>query len=228
MKTGWLANRIIYRNGKPAPEAARPARGRSTLAASLLIAAVFATGCASPPPRNMLNACEIFEERKSWYKNTTKSFKKWGVPIHVQLAIIHQESRFKANAKPPRKKLLWLIPWRRASSAYGYAQVKDETWKWYKDKTGRRWADRDSFKDASDFVGWYGNLSHSKLGISKWDAYGQYLAYHEGHGGYKRKTYLKKKWLMKVASNVEKISKHYSAQLAKCGKKLKKRRFLFF
>lgn len=182
----------------------------------LLGLALSILGCATTSPKNTSNACRIFSGRKSWYKATKKSYKKWGVPIYVQLAIIRQESNFDEDAKPPRKRLLWVIPWTRPSSAYGYAQVIDETWEWYKDSTGRWFADRDDFSDVADFIGWYGRISHRKLGISKDDAYRQYLAYHEGHGGYKRKTYRKKKWLRDVARKVEGNSKRYRKQLRKC------------
>lgn len=134
----------------------------------------------------------------------------------MQLAIIYQESRFRARAKAPKDTLLGFIPWGRKSSAYGYAQVKDTTWEWYIDKTGNWGADRDDFEDVTDFIGWYGNKSHRRLGISKWDAYRQYLAYHEGHGGYARKTYLKKPWLIRVARKVKRRAERYRAQIARC------------
>jgi len=173
-------------------------------------------GCSTAAPKNIDNSCDIFMEEDDWYDEANDSFKKWGVPIHVQLAIIHQESRFQYDAKPEREYVLWVIPWGRKSDAYGYAQVKDATWDWYIEKTGNSGADRDDFDDAVDFIGWYGNYTNKTLGISKWDAYNQYLAYHEGHGGFKRKTYLKKKWLIKVSRKVEARSKMYRAQLAKC------------
>lgn len=172
--------------------------------------------CAGGPPKSITNSCVMLDDKGSWYKALKKSEKKWGTPIHVQLAIIRQESSFKRKAKPPKKYILGFIPWGRKSSAYGYAQVKDGTWKWYKEKTGRKGADRDNFKDAVDFVGWYTNLSNKTLGISKWDAYNQYLAYHEGHGGWKRRTYNKKPWLVKVARKVDGYSKEYAAQLRRC------------
>ncbi|GKS65064.1 hypothetical protein YTPLAS72_23680 [Nitrospira sp.] len=100
----------------------------------------------------------------------------------MQLAIIHQESRFRYNAKAPKDYLLGFIPWGRQSSAYGYAQVMKGTWNWYKKKTGNWRAHRDNFADVVDFIGWYGSMSNTTLGISKWDARNQYLAYHEGHG----------------------------------------------
>nr|WP_210414121.1 transglycosylase SLT domain-containing protein [Luteithermobacter gelatinilyticus] len=173
-------------------------------------------GCATSPPSNIHDSCTIFKEKSSWYKAAKASQKRYGTPIHVQLAIIKQESSFKYDAKPERVYLLGLIPWGRKSSAYGYAQVKDGTWDWYRKKTGNHGASRDDFADAIDFVGWYTNLSQSMLGISKWDAYNQYLAYHEGHGGWKRGTYRKKPWLMRVARKVEKSARTYGAQLKRC------------
>ncbi|SCZ62113.1 transglycosylase SLT domain-containing protein [Thiohalomonas denitrificans] len=174
------------------------------------------TGCATTPPSNMDNSCEIFREKNGWYDVTRDVYERWGVPPHVQLAIIHQESRFQYDAKPPRRKLLWVIPWFRKSSAYGFAQVKDSTWDWYREKTGKRWASRDDFEDAVDFIGWYGNMTYKTLGISKWDTYKQYLAYHEGHGGYRRGTYQSKPWLIKVAGRVKARASRYHTQLSGC------------
>jgi hypothetical protein len=190
----------------------------------LLLACFFAVnGCAVTPPRNMESSCEIFYEKDDWYDDAKSSFVKWGVPIHLQLAIIYQESRFVYDAETPRDYILWVIPWGRISDAYGYAQVKDSTWEWYMEKSGNSGADRDDFDDAVDFIGWYANMSYKKLGISKWDTYNQYLAYHEGHGGFKTKTYNKKAWLKKVARKVEKRAQHYRAQLGKCRKELESR-----
>ena len=176
--------------------------------------------CASSPPQNIDNICAIFEEKDDWFEDARASEQRWGTPIHVQMAIIRQESRFRDDAQPPRGTLLGFIPWTRPSSAYGYPQAKDGTWEWYIQKTGNDGADRDDFGDAVDFVGWYTNLSHRRLGISKWDAYRQYLAYHEGHGGFERRTYRKKGWLKSVARKVERQSKRYAAQLKGCREEL--------
>ena len=183
---------------------------------SLLLSFVFLAACSTSPPKNIDNTCDIFDEKTYWYEATKESFERWGVPIHVQLAIIYQESSFKSKAKPPMEYFLWIIPIGRASDAYGFAQVKDETWDWYIERSGHRGADRDDFDDAVDFIGWYGNHTHRTLGISKWDAYNQYLAYHEGHGGFKRKSYVKKPWLMSVAKKVKTRAQRYRAQLATC------------
>jgi len=179
-------------------------------------AALLIAGCTTAPPRNIDNSCAIFEEYRGWYRATKTVQERYGVPQHVQLAIVHQESKFDAEAVTPRRYLLGFIPWRRASTAYGYAQVKDETWAWYQRKSGNWSADRDDFADAVEFIGWYADLSQRTLGLSKWDARQQYLAYHEGHGGFQRKTYLQKPWLMGVAKKVQARAQRYAAQLKTC------------
>jgi len=172
--------------------------------------------CTSVPPKSSDNICATFREKEDWYVDAKKSYEKWGVPISVQMAIMHQESHFVADAQPPRTSLLGIIPWFRPTSAYGYAQAIDETWDDYLDKAGSWGADRDEFADATDFIGWYGNISHSRLGISKGDAKNLYLAYHEGHGGYQRKSYLQKLWLNRVAEKVAYRARLFQSQLEAC------------
>lgn len=155
-------------------------------------------------------------DEMDWYEDVHNATKRWHIPEHVILAIIHQESRFRSRAKPPRNYLLGFIPWGRKSSAYGYGQVKDSTWEWYKRSTSRRWADRDDFEDVADFVAWYCHISHQKLGIREDDAYRLYLAYHEGHGGYARGSYRRKPWLIRVAKKVERRSEMYRRQIDRC------------
>ena len=105
----------------------------------------------------------------------------------LQMAIIHQESRFKADARTPMKYILGVIPTGRQSSAFGYSQALDGTWKEYRQTTGRWGARRDDIYDAADFIGWYLAASNRELGISLSDTRNQYLAYHEGRTGYKRR-----------------------------------------
>jgi len=187
---------------------------------TILSAAALLTGCSATPPKNADNACTIFDEKGDWYEATRAAENKWGTPIQVQLAIMRQESSFREDAKPPHDTLLGVPMWWRVSSAYGYAQALDNSWDWYVEKTGNRFADRDDFEDAADFVAWYADVSQRTLGISKWDAYNQYLAYHEGHGGFKRKTYSGKPWLLSVARKVDRYAKDYGAQLRGCRDRL--------
>ena len=180
----------------------------------LLMAAI--AGCSTSPPADVEDICAIFEERGKWYKAARKSEDRWGTPIHVQMAIIRQESSFYSDAKPPRRKLLGIIPWKRHSDAFGYAQALESTWAWYKNETGKRFADRDDFADAIDFVGWYTDTSQKAVGISKWDPYNQYLAYHEGHGGWRKKSYSSKPWLIDTARHVDYRAREWGAQLRRC------------
>lgn len=176
--------------------------------------------CGGPksPPRNLNDACSIVSQRPNYYRAMKKTERKWGVPVHVQMATIHQESKFDGDARTPYQWALGVIPLGRQSSAYGYAQALDGTWEEYKDGPGRSGASRTNIKDATDFMGWYMDATYRSLGISKSDARRQYLAYHEGRGGYSRGSYRSKPWLMNVASSVESRAQVYKTQLRSCGK----------
>ncbi|RJE83480.1 transglycosylase SLT domain-containing protein [Paracoccus onubensis] len=169
-------------------------------------------------PRNLDNACAIVAERPAYLNAMRKAERRWGIPVHVQMATIHQESKFIGNARTPHRYLLGVIPMGRQSSAYGYSQALDGTWEEYVEKTGKRRARRDRIDDATDFMGWYMDGSARRLGISKLDATSQYLAYHEGRGGFSRGSYRSKGWLINVANNVGSRSETYRVQLASCGR----------
>jgi hypothetical protein len=173
-------------------------------------------GCSTLPPKNPANLCAIFHEKGDWYAATRKAQQRWGLPVPVQMAIINQESSYVEDARPPRQWFLGFIPLGRPTSAYGYGQATDSTWEWYRKATGHSGADRDDFDDVADFVGWYGHQSYTQLGIPKFDAYRQYLAYHEGHGGYKRHSHANKAWLLKVARTVQTTAGRYRKQLSGC------------
>ena len=167
--------------------------------------------------------CDIFFEKggmwDNWHKASKKASKQYGVPISVIMATMWQESRFQAKAKPARNKLLGFIPWKRKSSAYGYAQVKKGTWKEYRRNSGNG-GSRDKFKDAALFVAWYHAETNKRNKVAKTDIYNLYLAYHEGRGGFSRKSYNKKPWLIKVAKKVQAKEKEFAKQYASCSKKL--------
>ncbi|SDT06747.1 transglycosylase SLT domain-containing protein [Pseudomonas granadensis] len=182
----------------------------------LLTLAALLTGCGTSPPRSPEDICEIFREKSDWYDAAQVTQKRWGVPIQVPFAIMYQESGYRYDAKTPRKYLLWVIPWGRVSTASGYAQAKDEVWADYQKSTGRNWADREDFDDAIDFIGWYMDKTTSINGVYKYDAYNQYLNYHEGWGGFRNKTYASKAWLPTTARKVQVRSDTYARQYAGC------------
>ena len=105
------------------------------------------------------------------------------------------------------------------------AQVTDPTWNWYKSRYGRNNASRANFSDVTDFIGWYAEQSKKMLGISKNDYYNQYLAYHEGHSGWKKDSFKSKEWLLVSAKNVETNANKYNIQLKQCEKQLNKKGF---
>lgn len=169
-------------------------------------------------PRDLDNACSIVEQRPNYLSAMQRTEARWGVPVPVQMATIYQESKFIGNAKTPREYTLGFIPAGRVSSAYGYSQALDGTWDDYIKATRSHGARRNKIEDATDFMGWYMDQSEQKLGISKWDAENQYLAYHEGQAGYARGSHQAKAWLLRVATEVARRADLYQMQLIACGK----------
>lgn len=180
----------------------------------------FIAGCGTAPPANQHNICRIFEQYPKWYWEAKDTQEKWGIPISTQMAIIKQESSFRQHARPPREWILGFIPGNRPTSAYGYSQALNGTWKHYKEETKQHKAERDQFGDATDFIGWYSRRAKREAGISPSNAYELYLAYHEGIAGYKRKSYLAKPWLIRVARRVELNKLTYAKQLRYCANKI--------
>lgn len=183
----------------------------------LILGFLLLSACATlPPPQAVHNVCQIFRQYPSWYQDSLRAQMRWQIPIHVQMAIMHQESKFQADAKPPYQFFLGIIPLGRPSTAYGYSQALDSTWDLYRRSTGHYFASRQDFSDAVDFIGWYANNANVRAKIPRTDAYRLYLAYHEGVGGYMQQSYLRKPWLMRVAHKVSAQAAIYQAQLATC------------
>lgn len=169
------------------------------------------TGCASiesSATKHHDDACKMLTENKDWMKATYRTWKKWGVPISVQLSIIKHESSFNGDASA------------KTSTAYGYAQALTGTFNEYKKETNNHSAKRGSFFDSAGFIGWYFNKSIKQIGHNPYDAASFYLAYHEGIGGYKKKSYLKKRWLMTKSKEVQNLANKYRTQINKCRLKI--------
>jgi hypothetical protein len=167
-------------------------------------------------PRELDDACAITRERPQYLRAMRATERRWGVPVHVLMATIYQESKFIGNARTPHTYALGVIPMGRQSTAYGYSQALNGTWEEYQASAGSRRAKRDDIADAADFMGWYMDESSRSLGISKDDAEAQYLAYHEGRSGYASESYLGKPWLVEVAAAVGARADLYRDQLAYC------------
>jgi len=131
----------------------------------------FLISACSSIPKNTADGCSIFSERYFWYKHAKKVEKKWETPIYIQLAFIKMESDFDWLAKPPRKKIFKIIPYKRPSSSLGYSQAVIGTWEQYKKETNNKLATRIRFKDSVNFIGLYTNKTEKLLKISKKDAF---------------------------------------------------------
>ena len=182
----------------------------------LIVAACGRGGGSGVQPSGLDDACNILDQRPGYLKAFKAAERKWGVPVHVQMATIYQESKFDSDARTPFRYTLGVIPMGRVSSAFGYSQALDGTWEEYVVAQGKSRARRDNIRDATDFMGWYMDGTTQRLGVSKNDARNQYLAYHEGRTGFKRGTYRSKAWLMRVASDVDTRAQNYRQQLRRC------------
>ena len=180
------------------------------------------SACATAPPAKTSDVCSIFREKSSWHRAAKKTSERWNTSLPVAMAILYQESSFRHNARPPRRYLLGFIPWKRPSSAYGYAQVINGTWEAYQKSTGNYGADRARFADSVDFVGWYNRAAMKKNGVAVNDAYNLYLNYHEGTAGFGRGTHKKKPVLQGIALRVQQRSERYAVQYANCKDSLKR------
>jgi hypothetical protein len=180
----------------------------------VLLAASCGGGSGTSAPRDLDNACSILQQRSGYHRAFRAAERKWGVPVHVQMASMYQESKFKSDARTPFRYALGVIPMGRQSSAFGYSQALNGTWEEYQEQQGRRSARRNRIGDATDFMGWYMAESNRRLGIPLHDARNQYLAYHEGRTGFARGTYNSKAWLLRVADEVAARSILYQSQLA--------------
>ncbi|WP_121629109.1 lytic transglycosylase [Tropicibacter alexandrii] len=182
----------------------------------LLVASCGGGGGSGKAPRSLDNACSILEQRPTYFRAFKTAERKYGVPVHVQMATIYQESKFISDARTPFRYTLGVIPMGRQSSAFGYSQALDGTWDEYLQATGNRRARRDNIRDATDFMGWYMKQSEQQLGIPMWDARNHYLAYHEGRTGYRRGSYNAKAWLLRVSAEVGERAILYDQQLRRC------------
>ncbi len=188
----------------------------SRTCALMLVILLSACGGDGAPPRDLENACSIVAQRPFYLRAMKRTERRRGIPVAVQMATIYQESKFQPDARTPHQYALGVIPLGRQSSAYGYAQALDGTWDEYRASAGRNRARRNNIRDATDFMGWYMDLSTRRNGIPKTDARNQYLAYHEGHAGFARGSYNRKPWLLGVANRVSSRAARYDSQLRSC------------
>lgn len=149
------------------------------------------------------SACDLLAQRPHWRRALQDVKLRWNMEPAFILAFLHQESRFNPTALS-------------SSFAYGYAQIKDDSWDWYLLKTQNKGGGRERFDDAVDFIGFYANQNVKRNRVQLNDVKNQYLAYHEGMGGFESGSYLAKPWLLTVSDKVRDRASFYQAQLLEC------------
>jgi hypothetical protein len=181
----------------------------------ILLSLLLLSGCDSFRPIEYdKHICRVVLANWGWRQALNEVSEEYGVSPGLVLSVIFHESSFNAQARPKSGYVLGLIPWQN-SSAYGYGQIKSETWTWYLEKKPGLFRSRTNFTDTAYFIGWYYELFVDRSN-AKDVAHDFYLAYHEGLGGYKRKTFQNNEWLLNKAAKVSQRAAHYDTQLKKC------------
>ena len=85
----------------------------------LLVALLAIGGCSASTPRNTDDICALFSEKRGWHTAAREASGRWGAPLQVPMAIIYQESRFRATARPPLRYFFGFLPLGSYSSAFG-------------------------------------------------------------------------------------------------------------
>lgn len=160
---------------------------------TLIILSLFElSGCSMHPKiYNSDNACAIFAQQSgffnNWYKYSKKASLRYKIPLPILLATIKAESSFRATARTKTHKILGFIPWGHISSAYGYSQALNGTWREYQKNSGNSSASRSSFADSINFVAWYYRNAVNHAHINPNDAYSLYIAYVIGWDAFKHR-----------------------------------------
>ncbi|WMS44683.1 transglycosylase SLT domain-containing protein [Acuticoccus sp. MNP-M23] len=166
------------------------------------------------------NVCSVFAQRdgffNDWHADARRAEKRYGIPVPVLMATMRVESGFDGDARPPRRKLLGFIPWKRQSTAYGYSQALNGTWDQYRRETGRGMARRGNFGDSVDFVGWYYSKTVQRYGVPRDDAYTLYMSYRYGWTGYARGRWKRDPGARKTAAKTSNFASKYAYQLSNC------------
>ena len=187
-------------------------------AVGVAVAAIIAvSACVSTStPSNTENICQIFDEKRSWYRSATRSERKWGIPISTMMAVIYKESSFRATVRPPRQKILGFIPGKRKSTSLGYSQAKEETWNDYIQATKNRTASRTNFADSIDFIGWYLNRAVTHLGVAASNTEALYASYHVGLSGYQSGAWRDSPAIRNSIATFQRQVQRYERQIRSC------------
>lgn len=161
----------------------------------ILLFAVFA---GAPVSAQTNDVCALLQNHEGWAEDLDAAHERWGISKGAILAIIDQESRFRATASN--------------GVNYGYAQSNPTTWRWFARNSGQSGASRTDFGDSAQFIGWHFKTMNQKLGIGMDNVASQYLAYKMGEGGYARSGMTSSAHTRQVAARAHR----FNAQLEGC------------
>lgn len=185
-------------------------RKKIIYSASIVLASLVITSCSEKTKvEPKMSACEILNNNPSWGKSLKKAENSYKLPPAFAMGVMYQESRFKSDAKAV------------GSSAYGYAQAIDSTWKHFQEDVKAN-AKRDNFNDSIQFMGWYMAQLAKSAKLKMTESENLYMAYMLGATGFKRYkagTFKNKAKLVedkKLAEKVKNFTKLYKSQLKKC------------
>lgn len=172
--------------------------------------AVAVTSCSeNAKVDDSMGVCEILTQNLGWSEPLKVAKNKYNLPPAYAMALMYKESTFKAEAKS------------KGSTAYGYAQAIDGTWKHFQ-KDVKPNAKRNNFNDSVQFIGWYTAQLAKSLKLKMTDSYNLYMAYMLGATGFKRYkagTFKNKAKIVedkKLAQKVKDFTKQYKSQLKNC------------
>ncbi len=144
------------------------------------------------------DACKLLKSNPEWVVGLDEASMQWNISRGAILAIIDQESRFRATASN--------------GVNYGYAQSNPQTWNWFKKSAGMPDASRTDFNDSAHFIGWHFNTMGTRLKIDLDDVARQYMAYKMGEGGYRRSGAAPSALARNIAARADK----FNTQLSEC------------
>jgi hypothetical protein len=163
----------------------------------------------APARAQTSDACALLAARPGWDDALRAAQERWNVSPGSVLAIIDQESRFRADARGQG------AGGANPARNFGYAQANLRTWNWFvRDSGWEGSTSRTDFEASAQFVGWHFATMSGRLRIGRDDVERQYLAYKMGEGGYRRGAPAASR---RLAATIAARARRHDAALAGCG-----------
>lgn len=165
-------------------------------------------GAAQQAHAQTQDMCALMARNPGWADAVRSASLTWKVSPGTILAVIDQESRFKATAKGAGAV--------NANSVrnFGFAQANLRTWNWFLRDTGRASGSRSNFALSADFVGWHFTEMETRTGIPRSQFVSHYLIYKLGEGGFRRGV---PQQARSLASTLSVRAKFHDRKLWNCG-----------